>query len=193
MAKDGDKRPEQSEQPASVRVPSAIGVDKMNLAVVILSLLTWSSDPFRLATHIANHPMGEEVRASEIAGYFTKAAKAHRLRLSALVAMGKHEGYFDSSAKSRVGALGMLRLHPRWKWGKGWRQECQKEAWRMTDEACEAAHVMWAAKALRESLDRCGNYTAAIGAYRSGHCIEGPKSQATMRLARRIEAQLRST
>jgi len=134
--------------------------------------------------------LGDEPRAAQLAEVFQSAAVEEGTPVHVLVALGKGESHFDSWAVSDVGAQGMMQLHPRW-WGKEWKLECAEAgADRLTDEACEALNVRIAARVLRYYKRRCGSWLLAVGAYRSGKCIAGPKSQATMRLARRIKARL---
>lgn len=151
------------------------------VALVILAFLSFNGT---YAPHILNHPLGPAARAEDLADKYTRAADAAGVERTKLLALGGHESAFREHARSRVGAQGQMQLFSA-KYVRPWRQWCRR-----TPSECEYANIAIGAKALRESLDRCGSYARAYGHYRTGRCVAGPRSRATMQLARQFKQRI---
>jgi hypothetical protein len=169
------------------------------LAATLLVLLTVSWGPGLrpvYAPHLRQHPSGPERRAEELAGQLRRAAHAARVELPLLVALAYHESALDHGARSRVGALGALQLLPSSPWGRGWLRACGKgprAAEKGPRRRVEELNAHWGAIALRDGLRACrGAPGMAVGFYRTGRCVEGPKARNTIALARVVRVRLTS-
>lgn len=128
----------------------------------------------KLAVIIASLVAMPMKRAERLADVFVRSAAQEAVSAPVLVALAMHESGFDMAAKSPVGALGMLQLMPRL-WGR---------------HASEEKHVLMGARVLKMYERKCRTTLMALGAYRSGRCVAGPKAKATMSLAKRIKWQM---
>jgi len=157
-----------------------------NLVAIILSLLT-IHEAERItvyAKHLRNHPLGPIARSEQLAKHLSAASLLSGIRVELLTALAFHESALNHNAVSPSSARGLLQLNPRSSWGKSWRSECQSYK---SESRCEFLNVLWGAYALRDALFACnGNEVQAIGFYRTGRCINGPRSRSTSRLSSRI-------
>lgn len=157
------------------------------MGMVVLSLLTLVQTPTRTvyAPHLAKHEAGAEARAEQIGEWIDAAADAAHVQRHVLAGLLYHESSYLTTARSRVGAYGMGQLYnPRYV--RSWKADCK-----LAPSYCERSQVDHAAWALRESPRACGNYTAAVGHYRSGRCLVRGHERATMRLSWAIAHRLK--
>lgn len=140
--------------------------------------------------------LGAEQRAAELARELELAAELAGVPLELLAAVEIDESDLDPLRVGAVGELGGMQLHPLSRWGRGWLAECERaNAARGTSSwwACEASNVLWGAYALRDALAACGgDEWAALGFYRSGRCVRGPRGAATLELAEWLAWRLAS-
>lgn len=158
------------------------------LRAVILALLVVTQTPTQTvyAPHAARHPNGAQGYATEVAEHLHAAAKLHDVDVALLAALAYYESAFDRRARSRVGALGMLQLMPQFRWGRAWRADC-----RILPSECDALNVAYGAAALRDGIQVCGSHVRAVGRYRTGRCVAGPRARATVVLAQQVRFRLK--
>jgi soluble lytic murein transglycosylase-like protein len=89
-------------------------------------------------------------------GAFVVAAKKANLPISLLVAVARAESHFDSSARSRAGAIGVLQLMPATARALG------------VDPNDPQANVVAGARYLRSLYSRFGSSELALAAYNAG-------------------------
>lgn len=111
-------------------------------------------------------------RAYELARHFDTAANAYAVDRAQLVALSYHESTFRKAARSARGAVGVMQLLPRF-WGR---------------QATEEQHILRAAGVLKLYERKCRTTLRALGAYRSGRCVAGPRARATWLQAKHIRA-----
>lgn len=168
------------------------------LAAALLALLTvsWAGPRPIYAKHLRRHAHGPEARAEQLAGQLRRAARAAGVELPLLAALAVDESAVDHAARSSVGALGALQLLPASPWGKGWQEACRRaRRGRRTAPATEVEQLnaQWGAFALRDGLVACrGHRGLALGFYRSGKCVEGPRARHTLALAQWVRSRLES-
>jgi hypothetical protein len=143
------------------------------------------------ARHMRQHPLGAEGRAVELAEQLERAARLADVDVSLLAALAADESAVDHARTSSEGALGALQLLPASPWGKGWQEACRRaRRGRRTapETEVERLNAQWGAFALRDGLVACrGHRGLALGFYRSGKCVEGPRARHTLALARWLE------
>jgi hypothetical protein len=138
------------------------------------------------AAHLRRHPLGAELRAEQLAVRLTRAAEAAQVEVALLAALAYDESHLDSTRVSSEGALGMLQLLPTSRWGRAWLEACGQQL-----DRCEALNAVWGAYALRDGLKACrGRLGHAVGFYRTGKCVEGPRARRTLALAHWVRATL---
>lgn len=153
------------------------------LTLAILALLSLS--PGVYAPALRGHELGAQARAAQLAHHLDEAARVAHVDVALLTALAFHESGLDHAAVSHRGALGMLQLNPRAPWGSAYVRECRR-----SPDACELLNARWGAWALRDALQSCGSTVRALGAYRTGRCVAGPRAHATQRLAWAIRWRL---
>lgn len=164
------------------------------LVTTILAMLTVFNDgPAPVyAYHLRMAHGGPEARAEDLAWQLEEASTLAGVDLALLTALAYHESAFDHGAvatvmddKPRVAGEGFMQLNPQSRWGRSWRKDCTNAHIFGPDAGvCEDLNVQWGALALRDALTFCkGDVTKAIGFYRTGKCVAGPKGQATVRLS----------
>lgn len=161
----------------------------MTLTEILLQMGTiWytpSFDPLYVA-HMRHARGGAEVYATELARDLEYAAADEDVPLALLTALAYDESGLNRGAVSVVGAYGPLQVHPASRWGEEARRACRK----LSRRACLAAIVRAGARAIRDALSACPTETSAVGWYRSGHCLVGPRGRHTVQLARDIAPHL---
>lgn len=131
------------------------------------------------AAHYRRAPYGPELRALEQAEQLEHAAELAGVPIELLAAVAQDESGLDDDRVSRCGARGRMQLLPASRWGRAWLEACEERP-----RACEALNVLWGAYALRDALDACGGDPhLALGFYRAGRCVAGPRGAATIELA----------
>lgn len=141
------------------------------------------------ARHFREAELGAELRALEQAEQLEVAAELAGVPLALLVAVEQDETGFNAGLIGAAGELGGMQLLPGTRWWRGWLDAC----WRAGDlrSRCDGLNVLWGAYALRDALDECeGDVHAALGRYRTGRCVRGPRGAATLDLAEWLRAQL---
>lgn len=141
------------------------------------------------ARHFREAEFGAERRALEQAEQLALAAELAGVSLALLAAVREDESHFDDDLVGDAGELGGMQLLPGTRWWRGWLNDC----WSAGDlhSRCDDLNVLWGAYALRAALDACGgDEHAALGRYRSGRCVRGPRGQHTLELAEWIAHQL---
>lgn len=161
------------------------------------------------ARHFREDALGAELRALELAEQVEFAAVTARVPVALLAAVLEDESGFNAQAFGARGELGPAQLLPGTPWFRGWFAECAQMparpdpspvnsrpsfwAWKCAgcQAPCEAANVLWGAYALRESINACGgDEHLALGRYRTGRCVAGPRGAATLELAQWLGSML---
>lgn len=140
------------------------------------------------ARHFREDELGAELRALEQAEQLELAADLAGVPLELLTAVMHDESGLNAALIGAAGELGPAQLLPGTPWWRGWREACRGEVdGKLTAPSpgtCQAANVRWGAYALRDALDACGgDEWAALGFYRAGRCVRGPRGAATLELA----------
>jgi soluble lytic murein transglycosylase-like protein len=163
------------------------------VAATILALcIVWQGKVTVYVRHLRLHPLGAEERAEELAQQHIDAAWEAGVDVALLLATNHDESGFNHDAISEEGALGASQLLPTSRWGRGWLLELEslKE---LGVDAREQLNITWGAYALRDALEACGgNEVRALGFYRTGKCVDGPRGRRTVRLAKWIRARLQA-
>lgn len=167
------------------------------LAAAIALMLTWyvTRDLAPVyAVQLRRAPLGAEARAAELADELEAAAAAAGVDFELLAAIELDESGFDALRVGAVGELGGMQLLPESRWGRGWLRECEQIGLALGYSswwACEPSNVRWGAYALRAALDECGgDEHAALGFYRTGKCVRGPRGALTLEVAEWLRARL---
>src|SRR6185436_8422017 len=171
------------------------GPDMSALAAALLALLTVAVGPEGpvYALHLRRHPRGPEARAEQLAGQLRRAARLAGVELGLLAALALDESALDHSARSSAGALGALQLLPASPWGRGWLRACSsanRSHGKAPTSLVEELNAHWGALALRDGLTACRTEGRAVGFYRTGKCVEGPRARHTLALARVVRSRL---
>lgn len=165
---------------------------KAALAFVLAKLLTVSAvngAPV-YAPHIRHHELGAAAALDELAAFEVEAAQDAGVAVHDFAALVHHESGGNRWAVSKRGAFGLSQLMPGSRWYRGWAAEASAY-WALGVDASEQLNLAWGARALRAGLRACkGDLVRAYGWYRKGVCIDGPKGQATARLARWVRWRL---
>lgn len=160
-------------------------------ATILLMLTVYIGHDGRpiYAAHLRRHPLGAEGRAQQLASQLERAADLAQVEVALLAALAYHESALDHGRVSGEGAVGMLQLLPASRWGRGWLEACERPV-TIAAARCEALNAVWGAFALRDGLEACGSPGRAIGFYRAGKCLEGPRARRTLALARWVRTRL---
>lgn len=118
--------------------------------------------------------------ASELAWAFADATADSGVSLSFTVAVAWHESRFNPRAKSKVGAVGIMQVLPRY-WG--YRPCFSTRRW------CATRQIRAGVQALSFYLLKCKGYGSAVRAYRHGKC--GRSVDSVVATAQRIRRKLR--
>jgi hypothetical protein len=162
------------------------------------------------AAHLRRHELGPELRAEQLAEDLVVAAELAGVPLALLAALEHDESGGDHSRVSSEGALGRMQLNPASRWGRAWLKECPGGAFpnstgrvrrdvaprgvSLDSTTCEALNVLWGAYALRDAIEACGGDAhRALGFYRSGRCVAGPRGAETLELAEWLAWRLADT
>jgi len=153
------------------------------IVAIILSLLTVHTAPSGpiYARHIRNHPLGAELYVESVVHWAEDAALVHEVDPYLLIALVVSESALnDRAVEPRTGAAGLMQLMP----GSRWQRAVERDCKGATRSACAAAQLLRGAEALRHALDACGgDEWAAIGLYRTGSCLRGPRGLKVIELA----------
>lgn len=122
-------------------------------------------------------------RALEMASHFEEAARITHQPVERLVAVAFYESTLRPGAVARdehgvAIARGTMQLNIHSRWGKAWLRECKQ-----APDACELLNIRWGAWALRDAMQSCGSAVRAIGMYRTGRCVDGPRARRTVALS----------
>ena len=126
---------------------------------------------FALAVYLLAAGSLTQAEADKLADDFVHAANQYSVNPTVLVALGWHESSFQAHARSEVGCLGIMMIHPKW-WGT---------PASVRDNIHRGAYVLALYKR------KCGAIIPALGAYRSGACSISPRARATWRQSRHIK------
>ena len=142
--------------------------------------------------HCRRAPGGCDARCARFAEYFVDAAIDHELEPELLAAIAVVESGLAPEAVSRVGAAGIMQLHPA---GVGRTVPFVRSVrirTRCLDEpgACQLVVVDVGAMHLSRWLTSCGEVDRALGGYASGRCAGAPAY--SRRVLRELE-RLRSS
>lgn len=139
----------------------------MGLVSAILSLLLLPcGEP---VAHARRYPGGVEARAAELAEHFDQAAQTYQLDARLLVALAHSESGLDGTRVGAMGELGLMQLMPNTPAGRAY------AAVRGPQTVRDGVAILLGAEALRHGLTVCGSEAEAVGWYKSGRCIAGPK------------------
>lgn len=148
------------------------------------------------AEHYRDDELGAELRALEQAEQLELAAELAGVPLALLTAVREDETHFDDDLVGAAGERGGMQLLPGTPWWRGWVRACAGNPWGrgLPDRECEAQNVVWGAYALRVALEMCGgDEHQALGFYRTGRCVAGPRGAETLELAEWLAWKLTET
>ncbi len=152
------------------------------ILTILLGLLTVHvapSGPIYVA-HARHQPLGAVPYVELVIEKSYEAAIAHDVDPMLLLALVHGESAFnDRAVEPTSGAKGLLQLLPSSKWQRAVERDCKGA----TRSECVAAQLMHGAAALRYALDACETEHAAIGFFRAGCCLEGPRGRRVIELA----------
>jgi len=93
-----------------------------------------------------------------------------------LLALAWTESGLDGSRVGDVGELGIMQLHPRSAAGRKYAKRCP-----VPSRSCDALSIALGTSELAKGYKACGyDWGQAIGYYKSGRCIEGPRARDVM-------------
>lgn len=155
-----------------------------SIVAAVLFLCTLPSGAY--APHLANHPLGAEVRAEQIASVLIESAEEHHVDPFLLTALAYRESGFDVGAVSKVGAFGLLQTHVKWS-GKEVLNRCM-----LWPEHCLHWQADAGAKALAYYIAVCHSEARALHAFRTGDCgrpgRNGPQTKKVLVLRNQLKA-----
>jgi len=105
-----------------------------------------------------------------------EVALRHGLDPLWVMAMVMTESQLNVRAKSKIGAFGLLQLHPRSKAGREAKRLCRKK----TRRECDLISLEIAARELKVWTDGCPTLTHTAYSWRTGHCGLKPKERFTV-------------
>lgn len=159
-------------------------------AFIMGANIMWTGRVTVYAPHLRQHELGAELRAEQLAEQARDAAELAGVRLPLFVALLDDESHFNHAALSDEEAFGATQLLPTSRWGRACIADTRAAA-RVGIDAAEQLNMQWGALALRDALDACdGDAVRAIGFYRTGRCVDGPRARATAERAFWVEALL---
>lgn len=90
-----------------------------------------------------------------------------------LLAVAWSESALDGSRVGDAGELGIMQLHPRSMAGRKYAKQCP-----VPSRRCDALSIALGANELAKGYRACGyDWGKAVGYYKSGKCIEGPRAR----------------
>jgi len=150
----------------------------MGLMSAILSLLLLPcGEP---VAHARRHPGGVEARAAELAEHFDQAARTYDEDPYLLLALANSESGLDGTRLGAMGEVSLMQLMPNTPAGRAY------AAVRGPQSVRDGVAVLLGAEVLHQGMLVCGNETAAIGWYKSGRCVAGPKARWVVALRDRM-------
>lgn len=158
----------------------------MNLSAVILSLVEVFTRRDGTPIYVEHfRERGAQVYAETVAAMLSDAAELVEVDVAILTSLAYHETGFRDVATPA--GIGILQVHPRNRFGRGCKRDC-----RHADElACLWAGVKWGALAWRDARTQCGgDQWSAVGYYRTGACVQGPRSRRVVDLGKRIRRSI---
>jgi soluble lytic murein transglycosylase-like protein len=135
--------------------------------------------------HVAHMRPEPEARARELAAGLEDASARAGVPLGLLVALAWSESGFNSRLVGQVGEVSFMQLHPAG-CGRHYPRHCRG----VSSAPCDALAAYLGAVALRLAWERCGTWGMAVGAYKSGRCIEGPRARQVLRVWAWLELEL---
>lgn len=150
------------------------------LALVHVVTVWWGPSP-ALARHVRE--LGGKTYLEAIGGTMQREADARGLDPLLLGMVAFSESSLNPDALGAAGERGLLQLHPGSKWGRSAAQDCR---FRTTYECRTTVSIRWGAEALRHGLTVCGSETQAVGFFKTGRCVDGPKGRATVAMRDRM-------
>lgn len=158
-------------------------MNALAVAVLSLAILQYSGATPIYRAPFARDPDGAEKRAERLALKIQDAATSWNISPALYAALIFHESEFNPRARSRTGALGLAQLQPGTPMFRYWRRLCRE-----LPRDCDEWWNLWSgAQALHYAKRKCGAIAPALGAYRSGRCIVGPRTQQVLATRRWIE------
>ncbi len=146
----------------------------MTLVAAVLGLFLLPCGEF--VAHARHYAGGADRKASVLAEHAEQAGLAYGLNPFLLIAHGKLESSLDGTKIGKLGEVSLMQFMPNTRSGREYTR------FRGTQEERDGLAMLLGAELLRQGLDECGSEAAAIGWYKSGHCIVGPKARATLAL-----------
>lgn len=150
------------------------------VAILALSIIKFNGQ-----TPIYSQALGLDpvARAHKLSDGITDAANSWGVKPSVYASLVFHESGFWVNARSKRGALGLAQLMPATRIGREWRRLC---VYRPQD--CNDWWNLWnGAKALSQFQRKCRFIAPALGAYRRGDCVVGPRTHQVLDTHRWIE------
>jgi hypothetical protein len=150
------------------------------LFVAIVSLLTLPcGDPIAWARH---RPGGAKAYAAELEQHVTQAARTYDEDPFLVLAVAHSESGLDGTRVGPMGEVGLMQLMPHSQRGRAYLDAQGPQSVR------DGVALLLGAEALHQGRLVCGNEAAAVGWYKSGRCIVGPKVRAVIALRDRLRA-----
>lgn len=150
------------------------------LFLAIVSLLTLPCGD--VIAWARNRPGGAEVYAYRLEQHFEQAGKTYDQDPFLLAALAASESGLDGTRVGPMGEVSLMQFMPGSRAGRAYLATKGPQSVR------DGVAILLGAEALRHGLLVCGNETAAVGWYKSGRCLEGPKARAVVALRDRLRA-----
>lgn len=140
------------------------------------------------ARHCREASHGCEKRVGEFASYFVRYGYQHGVDPWTLAAIAINESALHPFVQSRVGAAGIMQLHPR---GVGSRSrfvssDAVRRACRHRLGACQEEIVDIGAEHFAFWVRHCGDEELALGGYNTGRCVQTSYADRVLSTRRRM-------
>ena len=148
------------------------------LIAAILSLLTLPCGQH--VAHARRYDGGAHAYAAMLAEHTAQAAQTYEVDPLLLVALADSESGLDGTRVGELGEVGLLQFMPRGAPGRAYRLARGSQAER------DGLALLLGAEALRHGLRACGSEARAVGWFKSGRCVAGPKARWVLALRDRM-------
>lgn len=111
----------------------------------------------------------------------------NRLPTSLTLAVAYHETRLSAHAVSRIGAWGIMQLHPKSRWGRQVARSCRNLQVDRAHRLCQELVIAEGAALLARSIKRCGSVRTGLGMYSAGKCVVNRYAPEVLRRKKIIE------